>query len=315
MQERSKSSIDRRGPLFIVRYTRLRQRFMSPASSIAIGILGLTQVERLTVRSVCSLTHSRSPAYRLLDDEATLDSPGLELTIMLVDADDAHALETWRASPMYHAGRPALLISRRAEVIEASTHALPRSGFAARLVKMLDRILEQELHRVDVVGNDEAPPEGASDFLITGSQVALSSLPRTLIVDDSPAVQSKLSALLNLQGLSADVADSAAEGMRLMSTNRYAIVFLEAALPDMDGYTACRRMKTADRAFTPIVMLTHRGSAFDRMRGLMAGCTRYLVKPIAVRTLNKVLQEVIPEQMQAAADASGARPVLAADES
>jgi two-component system, cell cycle response regulator len=274
---------------------------------IRIGILGLTQVERLTVRSVCSLTHSRHRAYRLLDFQADEATSPLDAEIMLVDADDPRALELWRASPMYHAGRPALLISRRAEVIEASAYALSRSGFATRLVKSLDRIVDRALHPSDdVVGGDEPPLDGATDFVITGSQAALSSLPRALIVDDSPAVQSKLSALLNLKGLGADVAVSAAEGMRLMSNGRYAIVFLEVTLPDMDGYTACRRIKAADRAFTPIVMLTHRGSAFDRMRGLMAGCNRYLVKPIAVRTLNKVLHEIVPEQMMTAATASGA---------
>jgi len=52
-----------------------------------------------------------------------------------------------------------------------------------------------------------------------------------------------------------------------------------------------------------IAILTHRGSAFERMRGLMAGCNRYLAKPIAVQTLNKVLHELIPAQMLAVATA------------
>jgi two-component system cell cycle response regulator len=270
---------------------------------IAIGMLGLTQVERLTVRSVCSLTHSRGRGYRLLDAENSSDAQ-----IMLVDADDASSLELWRTSPMCHIGRPALLISRDAEVVNAAPYALSRAGFAARLVRLLDQIAACELDGVtSVVGGDEVSTAGSAEFLATGSQ---SALPRALIIDASQAVQFKMSALLNLKGLGADVVDTAADGMRMMHAGRYAIVFIEADLPDMDGFTACRRIKAADRAFTPIVMLTQRSSAIDRMRGLMAGCNRYLVKPIAVQTLNKVLDEVIPEQMQVAATASGAFPAL-----
>ena len=271
-----------------------------------IGILGLTQVERLTIRSVCSLTHSRNRVYRVLDAEKYSDAQ-----IMLVDADDDRSLDLWRSSPLCQAGCPALLISRHAELVNASSYALSRGGFAARLVKMLDQIAMNELHCfADTVGGNPGPNEGATDFISTGSQPALAHLPRALLIDDESAVQVKMNALLSLKGLSMDVAGSAADGIRMMSANRYAIVFLEATLPDLDGYTACRRIKASDRASTPIVMLTRRGSAFDRMRGLMAGCNRYLVKPLAVRTLNKALHEIIPEQMHAMASASGAFPAL-----
>jgi len=274
-----------------------------------LGILGLTQLERITVRSVCSLTHSRSRVYHVLDPEDCVDAD-----VMLVDADDPRAVELWLASPMCRAGRPALLIGRHPDIVTASAYTMSRTGFTTRLVKSLDQIAVREFHCfADVVGGD-AMGDGADDFMHTGSQPSLAALPRALVIDDAPAVQAKMSALLSLKGLSADVVNSAAQGLERLHSNRYAIVFLEVILPDLDGYTVCRRIKAADRAFTPIVMLTHRGSAFDRMRGLMAGCHRYLVKPIAMQTLNKVLHELIPAQMLAMAtaprDVSRASPAL-----
>lgn len=303
-----------------------------------IGILGLTQIERLTVASVCSLTQSRACQYQVLPPERCV-----EADIMLVDGDDERALQLWLASPVHREGRPALLIGRDPTVLAGYPHVLPRSRFAARLVRQLDQMTLQELRyfRDMTIGADAA---GASPFGVagrrqendllaldagmfehmnsgkfshgkfsqTGMHTGLHALPRVLVIDDCVVVQAKMRALLGMHGLSTDLVDNAEQGIELMRDTRYAIVFLDIVLPGMDGYAACRRMKARDRTFTPIVMLSSRDSALDKMRGRMAGCNRYLTKPIAVESLLKVLHDFIPAQTLtlAAASVSGAHRAL-----
>ena len=273
-----------------------------------IGILGLTQIERLTVASVCSLTQSRACHYQVLSPER-----GIEADIMLVDVDDERALQMWQASPLYRSGRPALLIGRDPAAVTGYPYVLPRSSFAARLVRQLDQITLQELRyfRGMTIGADTANARPADLRALdtgmfehlnaaqpgqTGAHTGLHALPRVLVIDDCVVVQAKMRALLGMHGLSADLVDNAEQGIELMQDTRYAVVFLDIVLPGMDGYAACRQMKATDRACTPIVMLSSRDSALDKMRGHMAGCNRYLTKPIAIESLQKVLHDFIPAQ-------------------
>src|SRR5262245_47770414 len=104
-----------------------------------LGILGLNRVERMTVASVCSLTHSRPRGYTVLPPERSADAD-----IMLVDADDQEARRSWETSSVCRNGRPALMISRDPGSVGAQPYSLPRANFAARLVKILDQITIRE---------------------------------------------------------------------------------------------------------------------------------------------------------------------------
>ena len=52
-------------------------------------------------------------------------------------------------------------------------------------------------------------------------------------------------------------------------------------MPGMDGYSACKKIKKSKlNTSTPVVLLTSRSSSFDKIKGALAGCDAYLVKPI-----------------------------------
>jgi two-component system, cell cycle response regulator len=227
-----------------------------------LGILGLSRVERMTVVSVCSLTHSRARGYRILPEEHSVDAD-----IMLVDADDATARGLWESSTAHRNGRPALMISRDPNLVGPQPYCLPRTNFATKLVKILDQITIREFEFVA----------------------------RALVIDDSAVVRTKMRTLLELHGIEAQLAEDAESGIRYAATRRYRVIFLDVVLPGMDGYTACRQIKNADKHAPPIIMLTSRDSPFDKIRGVMAGCSRYLTKPIAVDDLHKVLREFAVE--------------------
>jgi two-component system, cell cycle response regulator len=75
------------------------------------------------------------------------------------------------------------------------------------------------------------------------------------------------------------------------------LILLDANLPGIDGYTACRLIKTEpDLAGTPIIFMTVRSSLDDRMVGLMLGADDYLIKPIDMPELMLRIQVLLSRQ-------------------
>jgi DNA-binding response OmpR family regulator len=88
-----------------------------------------------------------------------------------------------------------------------------------------------------------------------------------------------------LEGFDVDVANSAREaGEKLVGCGAYALIVLDVMLPDMNGYDLCRSIREAGNV-TPVMMLTARGAADDRVRGLDAGADDYLPKPFELKEL------------------------------
>jgi two-component system response regulator MprA len=109
-------------------------------------------------------------------------------------------------------------------------------------------------------------------------------LPRILVVDDEPAVQSALSRALALERYEVALADDGREALERLGAAAYEAVILDIAMPYVDGLEVCRRLREGgDR--TPVLMLTAREEVDDRVAGLDAGADDYLVKPFALREL------------------------------
>jgi two-component system, OmpR family, response regulator MprA len=109
-------------------------------------------------------------------------------------------------------------------------------------------------------------------------------LPRILVVDDEPAVQSALSRALSLERYEVALADDGREALERLGSAEYEAVILDIAMPYVDGLEVCRRLREGgDR--TPVLMLTAREEVDDRVAGLDAGADDYLVKPFALREL------------------------------
>jgi two-component system phosphate regulon response regulator OmpR len=68
-------------------------------------------------------------------------------------------------------------------------------------------------------------------------------------------------------------------------------------LPDMDGLEVCRRVRTGSD--TPVLMLTARGDAIDRIIGLELGADDYLPKPFEPRELLARLRAVLRRRIRA----------------
>lgn len=114
---------------------------------------------------------------------------------------------------------------------------------------------------------------------------------RILVVEDDPRLAEMLSEYLGQAGFRIVVAPLGATALRQHGEAGYDAIVLDLMLPDMDGLDVCRQIRT--RTDTPILMLTARGDAIDRIIGLELGADDYLPKPFEPRELLARLRAIL----------------------
>jgi len=100
-----------------------------------------------------------------------------------------------------------------------------------------------------------------------------------------------LSEYLGEAGFRVTVEEDGRSGLARLSREPHDALVLDLTLPDMDGLEVCRQL----RAFsdTPVLMLTARGDAMDRVIGLEVGADDYLPKPFEPRELLARLRAIL----------------------
>nr|MBC7244655.1 response regulator transcription factor [Chloroflexota bacterium] len=81
------------------------------------------------------------------------------------------------------------------------------------------------------------------------------------------------------------------EGLQALYNERPDIVLLDIAMPKMDGWEVCRRIR--ELSDVPIVILTARVQEDERVRGLRLGADDYVVKPFSLKELEARLEAVL----------------------
>jgi DNA-binding response OmpR family regulator len=114
---------------------------------------------------------------------------------------------------------------------------------------------------------------------------------RVLIIDDDERLNTLLTSYLGRFGFAVRTAPHPEQGLRLLKTDPPDIVILDVMLPDVDGFTLCRKIRETSRI--PIIMLTARGDVTDRIVGLELGADDYLPKPFEPRELHARMQAVL----------------------
>jgi len=114
---------------------------------------------------------------------------------------------------------------------------------------------------------------------------------RVLVVDDEAALREPLADYLVRQGFAAEQAASAAEARARLAAELYDIVLLDIMMPGEDGLSLCRHLVEARQL--PVIFLTARGEATDRIVGLEIGADDYVVKPFDPRELVARIRSVL----------------------
>ena len=109
-------------------------------------------------------------------------------------------------------------------------------------------------------------------------------LPHLLVVDDDTRLRALLARYLGGQGHIVTTAASAAEARACMRSLAFDLLVLDIMMPGQNGLDFAQALRT-EGCVMPILMLTARGEAEERIAGLEAGADDYLPKPFEPREL------------------------------
>lgn len=112
-----------------------------------------------------------------------------------------------------------------------------------------------------------------------------------LLVDDETSLREPLAEYLVRQGFTVSEAEDAAKARSLLRDEMPDLVLLDIMMPGEDGLSLCRHLVEARNL--PVIFLTARGEATDRIVGLEIGADDYVVKPFEPRELVARIRSVL----------------------
>jgi two-component system phosphate regulon response regulator PhoB len=115
-----------------------------------------------------------------------------------------------------------------------------------------------------------------------------------LVVDDEPDLQEVLTYHLRQAGHQVSSAFTGRSGLRMAREEAPDLVLLDVMLPDLSGTEVCAELRAdATTSAIPILMLTAKGEAADRIAGFELGADDYVVKPFDVKELLLRVQAIL----------------------
>ncbi|WP_340693549.1 response regulator transcription factor [Hyphomonas sp.] len=127
-----------------------------------------------------------------------------------------------------------------------------------------------------------------------------------LVVDDDDRIRDLLKRFLTREGHRVTTASDAAAARRLLATMTFDLAILDVMMPGEDGLSLLAAIREGRQKHTPVMLLTARGEASDRIAGLKTGADDYLPKPfepeeLALRCaaiLRRSHKDVPPEEVE-----------------
>ena len=105
--------------------------------------------------------------------------------------------------------------------------------------------------------------------------------PQVLIVDDNADIRAYLAELVSSMGAIPSEACDGEAALLAVRANQPDLILVDVEMPRMDGFTACRVLKSDPlTARIPVIMITSLSALDDRVRGIDAGADDFLSKPI-----------------------------------
>ena len=132
-----------------------------------------------------------------------------------------------------------------------------------------------------------------------------------LVVDDEEHIRQLITLYLNKEGFGVETAATGREALSRVYAAAPVLVVLDLMLPELDGWAVCRELRRSrSTEELPIIMLTARDDAVDRVLGLELGADDYLTKPFNPRELVARVRAVL---RRAARSGGGGKVLRAGD--
>jgi PleD family two-component response regulator len=120
---------------------------------------------------------------------------------------------------------------------------------------------------------------------------------RILVVEDDFDISNMLRIYFTGQGFEVSVAPRGGDALELTRRSLPHLIVLDIMLPDMDGYTVCKELRTTTRtSHIPIIFLTQKDERSDKIAGLEMGADDYITKPFDIEELKLRVTNAISRQ-------------------
>ncbi len=116
--------------------------------------------------------------------------------------------------------------------------------------------------------------------------------PRILVVEDEQPIREGICDLLAYHGCAPTGVDNGSAGLREALTGAYRLVILDVMLPEVDGFSICRKTREALPG-QAILILTARGTESDILEGFRCGCDDYVAKPFSLALLTARVEALL----------------------
>jgi two-component system cell cycle response regulator DivK len=122
--------------------------------------------------------------------------------------------------------------------------------------------------------------------------------PRILIIDDDPDNLELMRFMMKHQGYEVLEACGGREGLKLARSQRPQLALVDLAMPDIDGWTVTRELKTDPATrHIKVVVVTVRSLRADRQKAQEAGCDAYITKPMSMAQLAEIVSKLLPKEV------------------
>ncbi|MFH0788543.1 MAG: response regulator [Pseudomonadota bacterium] len=117
---------------------------------------------------------------------------------------------------------------------------------------------------------------------------------RILIVDDDELVLIALRELLRSEDYEVHTFSRGSEALKKLDQEEFDLLILDIIMPEMDGFELCKKIREkVSCQEKPILFLTAKNEEEDKKRGLAAGATLFLSKPISPQRLLALIADTI----------------------
>ncbi len=275
--------------------------------TFVIAVMGLLKREVDSLKRLSSLTKVRNRDYEIRVIEHALPEEFSGVDMVMLDVRGSEGPVVWnrlRRSLGDLGRRPVIKVSNRKCKLSADDYGLHIPFNPSKLLKLLDVFTIKEpdyLPEFSIGSEGESTTQTRQGIELlklkqktTQKMSAKGGRSRSLVVDDSAAVRKQLEIEFGVLGFQVDLASSGSAALEKLEEKTYDIIFLDVIMEEEDGYGVCRKIRHGSlNKTTPIVMLTSRASAIDRLKGTLSGCSSYLTKPINHTEFVKEVQKYV----------------------
>lgn len=133
-------------------------------------------------------------------------------------------------------------------------------------------------------------------------------MPKILIVDDEPNIVTLISRYVQREGYDIVTASDGREAIDKCKKEDFDVIIMDVMMPDTDGFTACKKIK--EFKDIPVIMLSARGTEFDKLFGFEVGIDDYVTKPFSPMELMARIKVVISRKPVPKADGADSRHIV-----